>query len=91
MPIASKVISYHQLQTGHADEAESLAFYLNEHGVCAQVVDRDAVEVPIPDRDTFDIVEILKTTWARFWAESDSGLWGLPVYEKPALYNPSEK
>jgi hypothetical protein len=30
-----KNISYHTIQTDHGDEAASLAYYLNEHGVCA--------------------------------------------------------
>lgn len=86
MPIVVRNINYHTIQTHHVDEAESLAHYLNEHGVCAQVVDRDGVEVPIPDRETFDIVETLKVTWERFWENSDSGLFGswnhLPLYTK---------
>lgn len=76
-----KNISYHQIQTDHVDEAESLAFYLNEHGVCAHA-QRDAVEVPVPDLDTFKHVEMLKTTWSMFWETSDSGLFGLPMYVK---------
>lgn len=76
-----KNISYHTIQTDHLDEAESLAFYLNEHGVCANATG-DAVEVPVPDRATFDQIEMLKTTWAMFWEVSDSGLFGLPMYVK---------
>lgn len=76
-----KNISYHTIQTDHVDEAESLAFYLNEHGVCAQA-QGDSVEVPVPDRATFDQVELLKQTWQLFWETSDSGLFGLPVYVK---------
>jgi hypothetical protein len=76
-----KNITYHAIQTDHVDEAASLAFYLNEHGVCAQQVD-DTVELPIPDADTFARVESLKATWALFWENSDSGLFGLPMYVK---------
>lgn len=76
-----KNISYHTIQTDHVDEAASLAFYLNEHGVCAQQTE-DAVELPIPDVDTFTLVESLKKSWALFWANSDSGLFGLPMYVK---------
>lgn len=76
-----KNISYHTIQTDHADEAASLAFYLNEHGVCAQQVN-DTVELPIPDVDIFTRVETLKSTWALFWENSDSGLFGLPMYVK---------
>lgn len=76
-----KNITYHTIQTDHVDEAASLAFYLNEHGVCAQQVE-DTVELPIPDVDTFATVETLKKTWALFWENSDSGLFGLPMYIK---------
>ena len=76
-----KNISYHTIQTDHVDEAASLAFYLNEHGVCAQHTG-DVVELPIPDVDTFTRVETLKATWALFWDNSDSGLFGLPMYTK---------
>ena len=78
---AIRNISYHTIQTNHTDEACSLAFYLNEHGVCAQQAG-DTVELPVPDRDIFDRVEMLKTTWAMFWETSDSGLWGLPMFIK---------
>lgn len=76
-----KNVSYHTIQTDHFDEAASLAFYLNEHGVCAQQVN-DTVELPVPDRETFDRVEALKQTWALFWDNSDSGLFGLAMYVK---------
>ena len=78
---AVKNISYQAIQTDHTDEAASLAFYLNEHGVCAQQVG-DTVELPVPDVETFARVEMLKTTWAMFWETSDSGLFGLPLYIK---------
>ena len=42
----------------------------------------DTVELPIPDVDTFARVEALKGTWALFWENSDSGLFGLPMYIK---------
>jgi hypothetical protein len=76
-----KNISYQTIQTDHADEAASLAFYLNEHGVCAQQTD-DTVELPIPDVETFQKVELLKQSWLLFWENSDSGLFGLPMYIK---------
>lgn len=80
MPI-TRNISYHTIQTDHTDEAASLAHYLNEHGVCAQHIN-DTVELPVPDADTFTRVEMLKQTWALFWENSDSGLFGLPMYVK---------
>jgi len=76
-----KNISYHPIQTDPADEAASLAYYLNEHGVCAQAA-ADTVELPVPDAETFARVELLKQTWALFWESSDSGLFGLPLYVK---------
>lgn len=76
-----KNINYHTIQTDHTDEAESLAFYLMEHGVDAHA-QHDAVEVPVPDRDTYDQIELLKQTWRLFWDTSDSGLFGLPMYVK---------
>jgi hypothetical protein len=76
-----KNISYHTIQTDHADEAASLAHYLNEHGICAQHIN-DTVELPVPDAETFAMVEMLKKTWVSFWENSDSGLFGLPMYIK---------
>lgn len=76
-----KNITYHTIQTDHVDEAASLAVYLNEHGVCAQQVN-DTVELPILDVESFATVEMLKKTWALFWENSDSGLFGLPMYIK---------
>lgn len=76
-----KNISYHTIQTDHSDQAESLAYYLNEHGVCANAT-ADTIDVPVPDTATFDKVEALKTTWSWFWDTSDSGLFGLPLYVK---------
>lgn len=78
---AIKNISYHTIQTDHVDEAASLALYLNEHGVCA-AQQGDAVELPVPDVGVFQRVELLKQTWALFWENSDSGLFGLPMYVK---------
>lgn len=76
-----KNISYTTIQTDHLDEAESLAYYLNEHGIYANAKG-DGVEVPVPDRETFDKIEMLKQTWELFWENSDSGLFGLPLYVK---------
>ncbi len=80
MPIV-KNISYHTIQTDHVDEAISLASYLNEHGVCAQD-SGDAVELAVPDVETFERVEMLKKSWSLFWEHSDSGLFGLPLFIK---------
>jgi hypothetical protein len=77
----TKNISYHSIQTDHVDEAASLASYLNEHGVVAQH-SADAVDLAVPDVDTFTRVEMLKLTWALFWENSDSGVLGLPIYVK---------
>lgn len=76
-----KNISYHTIQTDGADEAASLAYYLSEHGVAAQP-EGDAVELALPDVETFTRVEMLKQTWTFFWENSDTGLFGLPVYVK---------
>lgn len=76
-----KNISYHTIQTDHVDEAESLAFYLMEHGLDAQP-HQDAVECPVPNRAIYDQIELLKQTWHLFWDTSDSGLFGLPMYMK---------
>lgn len=79
-----KNISYHIIQTDHADEAESLAFYLNEHGLPAWVKEGEtsAVEMPEQSREVYDQVEMLKQTWQLFYEYSDSGLFGLPMYVK---------
>ena len=76
-----KNINYHTIQTDHVDEAESLAFYLMEHGLDAHP-QGDGVEVPVPNRQTYEQVEALKQSWQWFWDTSDSGLFGLPMYVK---------
>jgi len=79
-----KNVTYHTIHTDHRDEAASLAFYLNEHGVVAWVSEYnpEAVETPQMDREIFDRVEALKASWVWFWETSDSGLFGLPMYVK---------
>lgn len=74
-----------------ADEAISLAEYLNRHGLLAYKSDSPdhAVEIPIEcsSRDAMAdraaTVHMVVSTWRMFWTHSDCGLFGLPIYSKP--------
>lgn len=73
-----------------ADQAVSLAEYLNQHGLLAYRSDNDdhAVEVPLecPRREDAAektaLVHTVVSTWKMFWEHSDKGLFGLPIYQK---------
>jgi membrane-bound lytic murein transglycosylase B len=75
-------ISYLAIPVDSADEAESLANYLNEHGVCAFQQSGHEVNCPLENDEMRQRVDVLKTTWQWFWDFSDSGLLGLACYMK---------
>lgn len=75
-------ISYLAIAVDNSDEAESLANYLNEHGVCAFQQTVNEVNCPLESDETIGRIEMLKQTWRLFWEFSDSGLFGLQVYTK---------
>jgi len=76
-------IDYMTLGVSHPDEVESLASYLNEHGIFAIAsIDENSVRAASGDSETDAVVRTLKTTWRRFWDNSDSGLLGLPMFIK---------
>lgn len=76
-------ISYLVIPTDGEDQAASLAYYLNEHGVCAFVQKDHEVNCPLETPEFYARVELLQKTWRMFWEYSDSGLMGLPLYMKP--------
>ena len=75
-------VSYLVIPTDGEDQAASLAYYLNEHGVCAFIQTDHEVSCPLEGTDGYATVEMLKQTWRMFWEYSDSGLFGLPMYVK---------
>lgn len=76
-------VEYKTIMTASIDEAESLAGYLNEHGVFAVVNSADhSVSATTTDSDTDALIRTLKGTWRAFWDNSDSGLFGLPMFVK---------
>ena len=75
-------VEYKTIMTASQDEAESLAGYLNEHGVFAVTSDDHSVSATTVDAETDALISTLKTTWRRFWDNSDSGLFGLPMFVK---------
>ena len=81
-------VHYHTQPVDSADQAVSLAEYLNQHGFLAYKDGDDQVIVPMecPDEDTAAETErkvhMLTTTWDWFWEHSDKGLFGLPIYTK---------
>ena len=75
-------ISYLAIPLDSADEAESLANYFNEHGVCAFQQTSNEVNCPLENADTQARIDLLKQSWALFWEHSDGMLMGLQVYVK---------
>lgn len=82
MDITANVF-YMTLPTEGADQAVSLAEYLNQHGIPAAREGSDMVTCPMEDPIMAAEVYNLHRSWRRFWEYSDSGLFGLPVYTKP--------
>lgn len=76
-------VSHQAITVSTADEADSLAGYLNEHGIFA-ITDGAEVRAASPDVDTDTNIRTLKSTWRMFWDNSDSGLFGLPMFIKEA-------
>lgn len=64
------------------DEAESMAGYLSEHGIFVFVTDEVEVRAASQDADADQLIRTLQTTWQSFWDNSDSGLFGLPMFIK---------
>jgi len=79
-------VHYHTEQVDSADQAISLAAYLNRHGQLAYKEDDAEVVVPLecptPDiaAEKERLVHMMRTTWALFWEHSDQGVMELPVY-----------
>lgn len=73
-----------------SDQAESLAAYLNQHGLLAYPSEGGdhAVEVPIqaPNRDAVAdqtaTVHMVISSWKLYWDASDGVLFNLPIYTK---------
>lgn len=71
-----------------ADQAVSLAEYLNQHGLLAYQGEGGnyAVEIPIecPTPETVSdkttTAHMVISTWKLFWEHQDKGLFGLPIY-----------
>lgn len=76
-------VEYKTIVTANIDEAQSLAGYLNEHGVFAIVnTEPHSVSASTVDIETDELIRTLKGTWRKFWENSDSGLMGLPLFIK---------
>lgn len=74
---------YLALMVDNSDEAVSLAEYLNQHGIFARS-DHNEVCCPIVDPGQSVDIYACYQTWTRYWEHSDRGLFGLPLYQKPA-------
>lgn len=81
-------IHHHTETVESADQAVSLAEYMNHHGMLAFKEADDAVMITVesPTEDMAAaqerLVHMLVTTWQMFWEHSDRGLFGLPIYVK---------
>lgn len=79
-------IHYYTQPVDGADQAVSLAEYLNRHGFLAYKDGDDQVIAPLEcprKEDAADqsaTVHMLVTTWRLFWEHSDAGVWMLPIY-----------
>ena len=76
-------VFYMTLPTDSADQATSLTEYLNQHGIPAAREGTEMVTCPMENPSMAAEVYNLHRGWKRFWEYSDSGLFGLPVYQKP--------
>jgi hypothetical protein len=71
-----------------ADQAVSLAQYLNSHGQLAYKDGEDQVIAPLEcprKEDAADksaLMHTLVSTWRLFWEHSDQGVFDLPIYQK---------
>ena len=75
-------ISYLVVPTDNADEAQSLANYLNEHGICAFAQDGNEVNIPRENAGTVGVVDTLLVTWRMYWEYSGCSLLGLLCFTK---------
>lgn len=81
-------VHYYTQPVDNADQAVSLAEYLNQHGWLAYKETDDSVIVPLEcprKEDAADksaTVHTLVGTWRMFWEHSDRGLFGLPIYSR---------
>lgn len=79
-------VSYLAIVTESTDEAESLARYLNDHGVVALHHDSNEVNCPVNGLEAMAKVEALKVTWPMFYEHTDSGVLGMTMslFEVPS-------
>ena len=90
MPIVGNGIDihYYTQPVDSADQAMSLAEYLNQHGSLAYKDGDDQVIIPLQCSTTEQAAEqsatvfMLISGWRLYWEHSDSGLFGLPIYTK---------
>lgn len=77
-------VYYLSIPVESADQATSLARYLNAHGVEASGDGPDEVVCPIDSSEPrqLSLISTLHQHWRLFWENSDSELYGLPVYVK---------
>lgn len=76
-------ICYLTLPVDSANQANSLAAYLNRHGYNA-VAELNEVTCPISvdvGATTADIHQ-LRQNWSKWWANEDAELFGLPIFVK---------
>ncbi|QDH91724.1 hypothetical protein SEA_PHRAPPUCCINO_49 [Mycobacterium phage Phrappuccino] len=74
-------ICYLTLPVESADQAASLATYLNKHGVEA-VAELNEVTCPIHDPAEAAPIYGLRRNWTLYWENSDAEIFGLPVFVK---------
>lgn len=77
-------VGYQAIQVDSRDEAESLANYLNEHGIAAFAQEGHEVNVPLVlgDMENYEKVTVLTKTWRYYWDSSGQELLGLAFYVK---------
>lgn len=73
---------YYTQPVESADQALSLAEYLQRHGISAYQDGTDQVIVPLTDPTHSCTVHTLVKSWRMFWETTDSGVFSLPVYVK---------
>lgn len=73
-------VSYLAVVTESTDEAQSLASYLNDHGVVAFHQEGNEISCPVErGLETMAKIETLRGTWGWFREHSETGVLGLTM------------
>lgn len=73
------------IATPGGNHAESLANYINGHGLEAIAADNE-VTCPFECDCDVQMINDLASTWTRWWAHRDEELYALPLFQKDGTF-----